>query len=53
MAFSNSQTEKRGFQFAFIFNDLQSSKMSAHPCAGRSLSKDCVFQQAAKAISDY
>jgi hypothetical protein len=35
MAFSNSQTEKRGFQFAF------------------SLSKDCVFQQAAKAISDY
>jgi hypothetical protein len=47
MAFSTSQTEKRGCQFAPIFNDLKSSKMSAHPCAGSSLSKNCVFQQAA------
>jgi hypothetical protein len=32
MAFSISQSEKRGFRIAPIFNGLQPSKMSVHPC---------------------
>jgi hypothetical protein len=48
MAFSTPQNEKCGFRFAPIFNGLQPSKMTAHPCAVRSLSKSGVFQQAAR-----
>jgi hypothetical protein len=45
MAFSTSATEKRGFRLAPVVNGLQPSKMSVHPCTGRSLPKNCVFQQ--------
>jgi len=48
MTFSSEQTENRGFQFALFFNDLKSSKMSAHPRAGCSQSKNCVLLKAAK-----
>jgi hypothetical protein len=45
MTFSTAPIEKRGFQIAYIFDDLQPSKMPAHPCAGRSLLKNDVFRQ--------
>jgi len=48
MVFSTTQFEKRGFRIAPIFNGLQPSKMTVHPCTVRSLSKNRVFQQAAK-----
>jgi len=38
---------QRGFQIAAIFNGLQPSKMTVHPCTVRSLLKNRVFQQAA------
>ena len=38
---------QRGFQLTPIFNGLQPPKMAVHPCTGRSLSKNVVFQQAA------
>ncbi|RLA33130.1 MAG: hypothetical protein DRR11_06300 [Gammaproteobacteria bacterium] len=47
IAFSTSSIEKRGFQLTPIFNGLQPPKMPVHPCTGRSLSKNVVFQQAA------
>jgi hypothetical protein len=50
MAFSTSPFEKRGFQMSPIFNGLQPSKMTVHPCTVRRLSKNKVFQQAAKAL---
>jgi hypothetical protein len=48
MTFSTSTFEKRGFRMSLIFNGLQPSKMTVHPCAVHSLSKNGVFQQAAK-----
>ena len=47
LSFSTSSIEKRGFQLTAIFNGLQPQKMAVHPCTGRSLSKNVVFQQAA------
>jgi len=47
MIFSTSKFEKRGFQISSIFNGLQPSKMSVHPCTVRSLLKNRVFQQTA------
>jgi len=47
LAFSTSPFEKRGFQTAHIFNGLQPSKMTVHPCTVSSLLKNRVFQQAA------
>jgi hypothetical protein len=40
---------QRGFRMASIFNGFQPSKMTVRPCTARSLSKNRVFQQAAKA----
>jgi hypothetical protein len=47
MAFSTSPAEKRGFQLAPTFNGSQPSKMSVHPCTGRSLPKNGGFPRAA------
>jgi hypothetical protein len=41
---------QRGFQMTPIFNGLQPSKMTVHPCTVRRLSKNRVFQQPAKAL---
>jgi len=40
MVFSTPQFEKRGFRIAHIFNGLQPSKMTVHPCTVRNLSKN-------------
>ena len=50
MAFPTSQTEKRGFWFAPIFDGLMPSKMAVHPCSVRSPTKNCVFRWAIKDI---
>ena len=47
LAFSTSSFEKRGFRKTPIFNGLQPSKMTVHPCTVHSLFKNCVFQLAA------
>jgi hypothetical protein len=41
--------QKARFLLCFIFKHLPCLKMPAHPCAGRSLLKNGVFQQTAKA----
>jgi hypothetical protein len=50
VAFSTSQFEKRGFRITPIFNGLQPSKITVHPCTVRSLSKNRVFRQAASIL---
>jgi hypothetical protein len=45
--FFNIVIRKHGFQITPIFNGLQPSKMTVHPCTVRSLPKNRVFQQAA------
>jgi hypothetical protein len=39
LAFSEHAKQKVSFLFGFIFNDLQSLKMAAHPCPAESLNK--------------
>ena len=41
---------QRGFRITPIFNGLQPSKMTVHPCTIRSLSKNRVFQPAARVL---
>jgi len=48
MVFSTSQFEKCRFRITHIFNGPQSSKMTLRSCAICGLSKNSVFQQAAK-----
>jgi len=48
MAFPTSPFEKRGFQMASIFNGLQPSKMTVHPCTVSRPLKNKVFQRPAK-----
>jgi hypothetical protein len=43
----NNANRKERFSVDCIFTGLQAPKMAAHPCAERSLSKNCVFQQTA------